>query len=217
MNSPTRIKFCGITRTEDARFAAGLGVDAIGLVFTRRSRRFVGITQARTIRRALPLFVSTVALFMDDEPGWIEEVIAEVQPDLLQFHGGEAAGFAASFARPYIKAVPMASVTDVATYASQHPNAAGFLLDSHTGGATGGTGEAFDWTRAPRQLGRPVVLAGGLDAQNVAQAIALVRPYAVDVSSGIETAPGIKSVAKMRAFVDAVRSVAPEPTHPAAR
>jgi phosphoribosylanthranilate isomerase len=202
----TRIKFCGITRAEDARRAADLGVDAIGLVFTRKSHRFVGLTQARAIRRALPLFVTAVALFMDDEPGWIEEVIADMQPDLLQFHGSEAPGFAASFARPYIKAVPMASVNDVAAYAAQHPGASGFLLDSHAGGAPGGRGTAFDWTRAPRNLDRRIVLAGGLDARNVAQAIALVRPYAVDVSSGIEFAPGIKDAAEMRCFVDAVRA-----------
>jgi phosphoribosylanthranilate isomerase len=201
----TRIKFCGLTRAEDARLAAGFGVDAIGLVFTRKSQRFVGVSQARTIRRALPPFVTTVALFMDDEPMWIEEVIATVQPDILQFHGNESAGFAASFARPYFKAVPMGSVVDVAAYAAQHPEATGILLDSHAGGAAGGSGEAFDWARVPRNAGRPIVLAGGLDADNVAQAIAVVRPYAVDVSSGIESAPGIKHAVKMRRFVEAVR------------
>ena len=202
----TRIKFCGITRAQDACRAADLGVDAIGLVFTRKSQRFVGLTQARAIRRALPPFVSAVALFMDDEPAWIEEVIADMQPDLLQFHGSEAPGFAASFARPYIKAVPMASVNDVAAYAALHPDASGFLLDSHASGASGGRGTAFDWARAPRVLDRRIVLAGGLDAHNVAEAIALVRPYAVDVSSGIEFAPGIKDSMKMRGFVGAVRA-----------
>lgn len=201
----TRIKFCGITRADDARLAAELGVDAVGLVFTRRSQRFVGIGPARSIRRALPPFVTAVALFMDDEPAWIEEVIAAVQPDLLQFHGSEAAGLAASFARPYFKAVPMASVTDVAAYATRHPEAAGFLLDSNVAGMLGGSGEAFDWSRVPRTFARPLVLAGGLDERNVVQAIARVRPFAVDVSSGIETAPGIKHPAKMRRFVDAVR------------
>ncbi|MEP7043121.1 MAG: phosphoribosylanthranilate isomerase [Dokdonella sp.] len=201
----THVKFCGLTRVEDVRFAVDLGIDAIGFVFTRRSQRFVGLSQARTLRRALPPFVSAVALFMDDEPGWIEEVIAAVQPDLLQFHGDELPGFASSFARPYIKAVPMASVADAAAYALQHPAAAGFLLDSHATGSVGGSGEVFDWQRAP-QLARPLILAGGLDAHNVAQAVALVRPYAVDVSSGIEVVPGIKDAAKMRAFVSAVRA-----------
>ena len=205
MRTPTRIKFCGITRIEDAGVAVDLGVDAIGLVFTRSSQRFVGIGQACAIRRTLPPFVVTVALFMDDEPAWIEEVIAEVQPDLLQFHGDEAAGFATSFARPYLKAVPMASVADAASYAARYLDAAGFLLDNHAPGAAGGTGVAFDWTRVPR-LGRPTVLAGGLDAHNVAQAIAVVRPYAVDVSSGIEFAPGIKDAARMRAFAAAVHA-----------
>lgn len=200
----TRIKFCGVTRPEDARAAIDIGVDAIGLVFTRRSQRFVGISQARAIRRMLPPFLVCVALFMDDEPSWIEEVIASIQPDLLQFHGAEAGPFATSFSRPYVKAVPMASVEDAISYVGLHPNASGFLLDSHALGALGGSGETFDWKRAPR-TGRPTILAGGLDPSNVANAIALVRPYAVDVSSGIETAPGIKDVAKMRRFADAVR------------
>jgi len=201
----TRIKFCGITRPQDARIAIDLGVDAIGLVFTRRSQRFLGISQAREIRRMVPPFMSTVALFMDDEPSWIEEVIAGAQPDLLQFHGAETGPFAASFSRPYVKVVPMASVDDAVAYVSLHPAACGFVLDSHALGALGGSGETFDWKRAPR-MGKPTILAGGLDPANVAQAIALVRPYAVDVSSGIETASGIKESGKMRRFVEAVRT-----------
>lgn len=201
----TRIKFCGITRPQDARIAINLGVDAIGLVFTRRSQRFLGISQAREIRRMVPPFMSTVALFMDDEPSWIEEVIAGAQPDLLQFHGAETGPFAASFSRPYVKVVPMASVDDAVAYVSLHPAACGFVLDSHALGALGGSGETFDWKRAPR-MGKPTILAGGLDPANVAQAIALVRPYAVDVSSGIETASGIKESGKMRRFVEAVRT-----------
>lgn len=200
----TRIKFCGITRPQDARLAIDLGVDAIGLVFTRRSQRFLGISQAREIRRLLPPFTAAVALFMDDEPGWIEEVIAGVQPDLLQFHGAEPGSFSSSFSRPYVKVVPMASVEDAAAYVGLHPAASGFLLDSHALGALGGSGETFDWKRAPR-LGKATILAGGLNAANVAQAIALVRPYAVDVSSGIEIAPGVKDPARMRRFVEAVR------------
>jgi len=202
----TRIKFCGITRIDDARRAVELGVDALGFVFTRNSQRFVGITQARSMRSALPPFVSVVALFMDDEPGWIEEVLAAVQPDLLQFHGEESAGFASSFARPYIKSVPMGSITNAARYMADYASASGFLLDSHARGARGGTGEVFDWARSPQEDERPIVLAGGLTAANVAVAIAAVRPYAVDVSSGIEAAPGIKDESKMRAFVAAVRA-----------
>jgi phosphoribosylanthranilate isomerase len=201
----TRIKFCGITRIDDVRRSVELGIDAIGLVFTRTSQRFVGISQARVIRNELPAFVTAVALFMDDEPRWIEEVVAGVQPDVLQFHGGETDGFASSFARPYIKAVPMGSPTDLARQASAYPNAAGILLDSHAPGALGGTGVTFDWARIPSGAGRHFVLAGGLSPANVAQAIATVRPYAVDVSSGIESAPGIKDAVKMRAFAAEVR------------
>ncbi|HEY0179506.1 MAG TPA: phosphoribosylanthranilate isomerase [Dokdonella sp.] len=201
----TRIKFCGLTRAADVDAAVALGVDAIGFVSTRRSRRFVGPAQARALRRALPPFVAAVALFMDDEPAWVEEVVAGMQPDLLQFHGDEAPDYVASFARPYLKAVPMASVDDAGAYAARYADALGFVLDGHAAGAPGGSGTPFDWTRA-RRLRRPLVLAGGLDAHNVAQAIALARPYAVDVSSGIELAPGVKDAAKMRAFVAAVRA-----------
>lgn len=202
----TRIKFCGITRADDARRGAELGIDAVGLVFTRESQRFIGISQARAIRAALPPFVTAVALFMDDEPGWIEEVISVVEPDLLQFHGSESDGFASSFSRPFIKAVPMGSVADAARHAADYPGAAGLLFDSHARGARGGTGETFDWSRFPAGTARAFVLAGGLNAQNVADAVAGVRPYGVDVSSGIESAPGIKDMAKMRAFVAAVRA-----------
>ncbi|HEX7768936.1 MAG TPA: phosphoribosylanthranilate isomerase [Dokdonella sp.] len=200
-----RIKFCGITRAEDARTAVALGVDAVGFVFTRRSQRYVGVAQARAMRDALPPFTSVVALFMDDEPAWVEDVIAGVRPDLLQFHGSESAGYATSFARPYLMAIPMAGA-DARSIMEAHPQAAGFLLDSHAPGAAGGSGQPFDWSHVPKST-RPVILAGGLDAGNVAQAIAVVRPYAVDVSSGIEAAPGIKDAARMRAFVASVRGI----------
>lgn len=202
----TRIKFCGITQLDDARRATDLGVDALGFVFTRRSQRFIGIREARAIRADLPPFVTVVALFMDDEPGWIEEVVAGATPDLLQFHGDEDAGFAASFQRPYLKAVPMASTTDPARYIADYPDASGFLLDSHAPGARGGTGRTFEWSRVPGHRAQPFVLAGGLTPANVADAILAVKPYGVDVSSGIETAPGIKDAAKMRDFVNAVRT-----------
>lgn len=201
----TRIKFCGLTRIEDVSAAVALGVDAIGFVFARRSRRFVEPGHAAALRDALPPFVSAVALFMDDEPDWIEQVIGAVRPDLLQFHGEETPPFAARFARPYLKAVPMASAGDAAAYAGRYADARGFLLDSHASGGAGGSGTVFDWSAVPR-LPRPIVLAGGLDAGNVTQAIAQVKPYAVDVSSGIESAPGLKDAAKMRAFVEAVRA-----------
>lgn len=201
----TRIKFCGITRRQDALDAISLGVDAIGLVFTPRSPRHVDIAAARAILDALPPMVTRVALFMDDDAAWIDEVVAQVKPDLLQFHGDESAQSATRHARNYVKALPMASIDTVLANAAQHPDALAFLLDSHQAGGMGGTGERFDWTRVP-SLARPIVLAGGLDASNVAHAIALVRPYAVDVSSGIESILGIKDLAKMRAFVEAVRA-----------
>lgn len=204
--SRVRIKFCGITRTEDAQTAVALGVDALGFVFTRRSPRFVEPATAASIRRALPPFVTSVALFMDDDPAWIGEVVATFRPPLLQFHGRETAADCAMPGLPYLKAVAMASVPDVASYAAGFPSASGFLLDAHAYGEQGGGGMRFDWTRV-RALERAVILAGGLDAGNVAEAIAQTRPYAVDVSSGIESGPGIKDARRMHDFVAAVRAV----------
>ena len=200
-----RIKFCGITRAEDARRAAALGVDALGFVFTRRSARFIEPSAASAIRRALPPFVSTVALFMDDEPAWVDEVVAIVRPDLLQFHGTESPATCATFGRAFLKAVAMASEPDVASYAARYPGACGFLLDGHAAGGQGGAGQRFDWSRVPA-IDRPMIVAGGLDANRVGAAIAQARPYGVDVSSGIESAPGIKDATRMREFVDAVRA-----------
>lgn len=202
----TRIKFCGITTIADALVAADAGVDAIGLVFTRRSRRFVETDAARAIRAALPPFVAAVALFLDDAPDWVAEVVRKVTPDLLQFHGREAAGACRAFGRRYLKAVAMGSVGDVALYAAGYPDAAGFLLDAHTEGAAGGRGEVFDWSRAPHTLGRPLVLAGGLTPDNVGAAVRAVRPWGVDVSSGVELGPGVKDPERMRHFVAAVRA-----------
>jgi phosphoribosylanthranilate isomerase len=200
-----RIKFCGITRSEDAQCAVVLGVDALGFVFTRRSKRFIEPAAAATIVRPLPPFVSRVALFMDDDPAWISQVISIVRPDVLQFHGEEPASLCESFGRPYLKAVAMASVADVGSYAAGFERASGFLLDAHAAGQQGGSGECFDWSRMP-QLEKPLILAGGLDATNVGEAIQMTRPYAVDVSSGIEIAPGIKDPRRMQEFVAAVRA-----------
>ncbi len=204
--SRVRIKFCGITRMEDLQFALELGVDAFGFVLTRRSRRFVEPRVARALREAVPPFVSTVALLMDDDPGWVAEALRVVRPDLLQFHGAESAEFAAGFDRPYLKAVPMASTPDLVAFADRYPQASGFLLDSHAAGGLGGSGARFDWARVPADFPRPLLLAGGLDADNVGEAIRRVRPWAVDVSSGIEAAPGVKDPARMRAFVAAVQN-----------
>ncbi len=202
--SRVRIKFCGITRAADAQAACALGIDALGFVFTRQSRRFIEPTAANAIRCSLPPFVTSVALFMDDDPAWVANVVSIVAPDLVQFHGSEAAADCARAGRPWIKAVAMASQPDVASYAARYPGASAFLLDAHAAGEQGGSGRRFDWSRMP-MLDRPVILAGGLDAGNVAAAIAQTRPYAVDVSSGIESAPGIKDVQRMREFVAAVK------------
>ena len=199
-----RTKFCGITRVEDAQAAAAIGVDALGFVFTRHSRRYIEPELASRIMRDLPPFVTTVALFMDDEPAWIRQVISMARPHTLQFHGNESVADCASPGLPYLKAVPMATVTDVASYATGFPGAAGFLLDAHASGEPGGQGASFDWSNRPR-LDRPLILAGGLDADNVGEAIRRMQPFAVDVSSGIESAPGIKDATRMQAFIDAVR------------
>ncbi len=203
----TRIKFCGITRVEDAQRAADLGVDAIGMVFTRRSPRFVGLPQAAAIVAALPPFVTATALFMDDDDAWVRQVEREVKPSLLQFHGAEPADFCTGFATPYLKAIAMNSTDDVSANSVTHPHARGFVCDGHVAGGQGGQGRTFDWSRIPHDIRQPILLAGGLDAGNVAEAIRRVRPWAVDVSSGIERSPGIKDPARMQAFVKAVQSV----------
>lgn len=199
-----RIKFCGVTRVEDAAMACALGVDAIGLVLTRRSSRRVAPVLAREIRRALPPFVAAVALFMDDEPGFIADVVATVQPDLLQFHGRETLDECLRYEVPYLKAIAMGG-GDLVRELHEHTAAVGFLFDAHAPGSPGGGGHAFDWARVPRDIPFPVILAGGLTCDNVASAIRTVRPYAVDVSSGIESAPGIKDAGKMRRFFEEVQ------------
>jgi len=202
---PTRIKFCGFTRAADLEVALSLGVDAIGLIFDRRSPRAVALDSAAELAGRLPVFVSSVALFRDADAALVAEVIARIAPDLLQFHGEESPEFCESWARPYLKAVPMAESQDLEDWCRRYRRARGLLLDSHAPGALGGTGHRFDWSRAPRQLSKSWVLAGGLTPANVQQALTMAAPPAVDVSSGIESAPGLKDPDKMRAFVDAVR------------
>jgi phosphoribosylanthranilate isomerase len=204
--SRTRIKICGIVRIEDALLACELGADAIGLVMTPDSPRFVPLERARAIRDALPAFVSAVVLAHDPSHGHLSQVIREVRPDMIQFHGSEDAAFCHSFGAPYIKAIGMAGDVDARSAAAAHPRACGFVLDGHPPSAQGGQGRTFDWSRVPRNFGRPVILAGGLNAENAGRAIREVRPWAVDVASGLESAPGIKDPAKMRAFFAAVRA-----------
>lgn len=208
----TRIKFCGMTRVEDAVQAARLGVDAIGLVFTRRSPRFVEPEQARVIVAALPPLIGVVALFMDDAAEWVHEVEQAVRPQALQFHGSEDDAFCSGFATPHLKAIAMGSEGDVRARVSAHPHASGFLLDGHAAGMQGGRGQGFDWSRIPHDMQHPLILAGGIGIDNVAAAIGRVRPWAVDVSSGIESSPGVKDATKMAAFVAAVRKADAEAT-----
>jgi phosphoribosylanthranilate isomerase len=201
----TRIKCCGMTRVEDALLAAKLGADAIGLVFTARSRRRVSVGQAREIVRALPPFVTVVALLMDDEAALVHEVIDAIQPDVLQFHGSERDGWCAQFGRRYLKAIAMGQGTSALSSLRDYPGASGLLLDGHGLGEAGGSGKAFDWSLMPTDLEQPLILAGGLTPSNVAEAIRIARPWAVDVASGIESAPGIKDPQKMADFIQAVR------------
>jgi phosphoribosylanthranilate isomerase len=200
----TRVKFCGVTRPADAEAAVRLGADAIGLVLAPGSPRFIEAAQAAIIRRRLPPFVQAVALFRNAGADVVRRALDEVQPDLLQFHGDEAPAFCASFGRPYLRAVPMRDGADLADWERRFAGAAALLLDAHGPGQAGGQGRAFDWSGI--RASRPFVLAGGLDAGNVAAAIHAARPYAVDVSSGIEQAPGVKDESKMRRFIEAVRN-----------
>ncbi|MGH8506492.1 MAG: phosphoribosylanthranilate isomerase [Stenotrophobium sp.] len=201
----TRIKFCGITRSEDAAAAVALGVDAVGFVLVPRSPRGIGADAAALIRAALPPLVSVVALFSNAGADFVAQAVAALKPDLLQFHGEEDAGFCGRFALPYMKAVTMGGQVSLAQQAARYPAAAALLLDSHAPGGMGGSGQRFDWGRI-EPVAQPLVLAGGLNADNVGDGIRRIRPYAVDVSSGIELRPGIKCPEKMRAFVQAVRT-----------
>jgi phosphoribosylanthranilate isomerase len=202
----TAVKICGITRIEDALAAARLGAHALGFIFYAKSRRGVTPERATEIIRALPPFVTTVGLFVNPEESDVERVLARVPLNLLQFHGEETPDFCARFALPYIKAARVRAGLDLLQYAQHHCAARGLLLDAFVDGAHGGTGTAFDWNLVPRELPLPVILSGGLTSENVADAIHRVRPWAVDVSSGVETSPGIKDQRKIAAFMKEVRS-----------
>ena len=205
--SVVRSKICGITRIEDALIAAEAGADAIGLVFYAKSPRSVSIQQARDIVAALPAFVTTVGLFVNASREELNDVLAGVALDLLQFHGDETPAECESYQRPYIKALRVKPGDDIAQLAAPYAKARGILLDTYVPGIPGGTGAAFDWSLVPRDLPQPVILAGGLSADNVQAAIEKVRPYAVDVSGGVEADKGIKDAAKIRAFMQAIGRV----------
>lgn len=203
----TRIKICGITRPEDGLEAARLGADAIGLVFYGASPRHVTPPQAQAVLAALPPFVTRVGLFVDATVAEVRRVLDTVALDLLQFHGNETPEYCAQFGRSFIKVVRMREGVDLAAEAGRYAAAQGLLLDTYLPGTPGGTGSAFDWGRVPQGLAKPIILAGGLTAENVAEAVRQVRPYAVDVSGGVEQAKGIKSAEKMAAFIRGVESV----------
>ncbi|HEV2608159.1 MAG TPA: phosphoribosylanthranilate isomerase [Xanthomonadaceae bacterium] len=202
------MKFCGITRADDVRLAGELGVDAIGLIFAARSPRRVDIDHALSLREAAAAMTSVVALVMDNPAAEVEAIVQRLRPQLLQFHGIEDDASCARHGVPFLKAIAMRDVAadDVPALLARYSSATGFVFDGHAPGAMGGSGERFDWTRlAQHKIARPWLLAGGLDAANVGAAVREMRPWGVDVSSGIESHPGIKDGAKMRAFVDAVR------------
>ncbi len=201
----TRVKICGITRIEDAMAAAQAGADAVGFVFDPKSPRHIHPDQALKIARALPPFITIVGLFVNAAPDTIEGVLGHVPLDLIQFHGDEKPEQCRRYHRSYIKAIHMQPDIDLHEKARLYGDATGLLLDSYVADVPGGSGRAFDWSRVPRDPGKPLVLAGGLTPENVAEAIRQVRPYAVDVSSGVEQSKGIKDHQKISAFVEVVR------------
>lgn len=202
---PTRVKICGITRTEDALAASAAGAHAIGLMFYAKSPRNLQHEQAAAIRACLPPFVAAVAVFLDAAAKDVGAVVEKVKPDLLQFHGSEPESFCAGFGLPFIKTIPMQGV-DAVAFAANYPNAAAFLLDGHALGEAGGSGRGFELSRIPSRLSAPLIVAGGLTPVNVEATVRQVCPYAVDVSSGVESSPGIKDAALIQAFVKGVNS-----------
>src|SRR5262245_39368251 len=202
----TSVKICGITRLEDALAAVRAGAHAIGFVFYRPSPRYIGPAAAGAILRALPPFVTTVGLFVDAPADEVRAVLAQAPVQLLQFHGAETAAYCRQFERPYLKAVRMGPGVDLLQYARDYHDAKALLLDAYVEGLHGGSGVAFDWSRVPAGLPLPVILSGGLTAENVGVAIRSTRPCAVDVSSGVESARGIKDAARIAAFIAGVRN-----------
>lgn len=200
-----RTKICGITQVEDALIAAQAGVDAIGLVFYAKSPRAVSVAQAQKIIAALPPFVSTVGLFVNASRAEVNAVLDQVPLDVLQFHGDETPAECEGFSRPYFRALRMQPGVDIAQLAGQYETAQGILLDAWVPGVHGGTGERFDWAQIPHNLAKPLILAGGLNADNVVQAMQQVQPWAVDVSGGVEASNGIKDADKVRKFLYAVQ------------
>jgi phosphoribosylanthranilate isomerase len=203
----TRIKICGLQSFEEAKLAADCGADSIGLVFHAPSPRYIELDQAISIRRQLPAFVTVTALFLNETEQWMEEVVKQLKPDCLQFHGTETPEQCQGFGLPYIKAIPMASVENPDQYAADYHFAQGFLMDSNAAGRLGGSGDTFDWSKIPSNFHYPLILAGGLTPLNVADAVAQVKPWAVDVSSGVEKARGVKDTSLIKQFCKEVHRV----------
>ena len=201
----TRIKICGITRVEDARAAAQAGADAVGLVFYPPSPRFLSLDWARELKNELPPFVMPVALLVNPSAAEVYTVLERVRPAMLQFHGDETPVFCAQFGVPYLKACRVKPGVDLLEYLRPFAGAAGWLLDSHVE-EFGGVGESFDWSLVPDERIRPLVLSGGLTRDNVGEAVRRVRPWAVDVSSGVESSKGVKDAARIAAFIAEVRN-----------
>ena len=200
----TRVKICGITRIEDAIAAAQAGADAIGFVFDPKSPRHVHPDQALKIARVLPPFITIVGLFVNAAPDTIEGVLSHVPLDLIQFHGNEKPEQCRRYHRSYIKAIHMNPDVDLRDMARLYSDATGLLLDTYVADVAGGSGQAFDWSRIPSDIGKSVILAGGLTPENVGDAVRRVHPYAVDVSSGVEQSKGVKDANKISAFIEAV-------------
>ena len=200
----TRAKICGITRLEDALAAVEYGADAIGLVFYKPSPRYVSIEQAAAISAALPPFVSVVALFVDPTQAEVNAVLSRVRIDVLQFHGEESEVACAQYSLPYLKVIRVKTDTNLIQYAQAYGTAKALLLDTYSEHAVGGTGQVFDWSLIPNSLPVPIILAGGLTPENVNEAVKQVKPYAVDVSGGVETSKGIKNSVKIAAFMAAI-------------
>lgn len=203
----TRIKICGITRTEDLLAAVRSGANALGFVFYDKSPRCVTAQQVELLFASMPPFVTSVGLFVNPSEEQVRTVIDLIPLDILQFHGEEEPEFCAQFGRPYLKAIRVKAGVNLVQYAAKYASAQGLLLDAFVDGAHGGTGVSFDWGLIPQNLPLPIILSGGLCAQNIAEAIIRVRPYAVDVSSGIEKSKGIKDAVKITAFINEVKQI----------
>ncbi len=202
----SRAKICGITRIEDAQVAIAAGVNALGFVFYAPSPRYVAPAKAQQIIAALPPFVTSTALFVNEQAAVVKAIIEQVQPDLLQFHGAEDEAYCQQFNRPYIKALRISDKLDIAATVAQYPSARAVLLDAYVKGVPGGTGAVFNWQLIPENLRSKIILAGGLDATNVAAAIREIGPFAVDVSGGVESAKGLKSAAKIIEFMSEIHN-----------